>query len=33
MNVREFGPIEPTIFVSGRVLLTVLFSCAGNIEV
>ena len=33
MNVREFGPIEPTIFVSGRVLLAVLVSCAGRIEV
>jgi hypothetical protein len=33
MNVREFGPIEPTIFVSGRVLLAVLVSCAGSIEV
>jgi hypothetical protein len=33
MNVREFGPIEPTIFVSGRVLLAILVYCAGGIEV
>jgi hypothetical protein len=32
-NVREFGPVEPTIFVPGRVLLAVLVSCAGSIEV
>ncbi len=33
MNVREFGPVKPTTFITGRVLLAVLVPCAGNIEV
>jgi hypothetical protein len=33
MNVREFGPIEPTIFVTGRILLVVPFSSAGSVEI
>jgi hypothetical protein len=31
--VREFGPIEPAIFITGRILLVVPVSCAGSIEV
>ena len=32
-HVREFSPIEPAVFIAGRVLVLVPVSCAGSIEI